>query len=48
MLMSLGALAIEIAGGARAAPRPAWPIWSVEGAGGQGYLVGETYPRLGG
>jgi hypothetical protein len=46
LLMSLGALAIGMAGAARAAPRPTWPIWSVEGAGGQAYLVGETYPGL--
>jgi hypothetical protein len=46
VLMSVGALAIGVAGGTvRTAPRPNWPIWSVEGAGGQGYLVGETYPR---
>jgi hypothetical protein len=30
LLMSLGALAIGIAGAARAAPRPTWPIRSVE------------------
>jgi hypothetical protein len=46
MLMSPGALAIGIAWRtAQAAPRPAWPICSVESAGGQAYLVGETYPR---
>ena len=27
------------------APHSDWPIWSVEDTGGQGYLVGETYPR---
>jgi uncharacterized protein YbaP (TraB family) len=46
LLMSLGTLAIGIAtGAARSAPHSDWPIWSVESAGGQGYLVGETYPR---
>lgn len=45
VLMSLGALAFGIArgaGAAQTAPRPTWPI---ESAGGQAYLVGETYPR---
>jgi uncharacterized protein len=48
VLMSLGALAIGIArgaGAAQTAPRPTWTIWSIESAGGQGHLVGETYPR---
>jgi uncharacterized protein YbaP (TraB family) len=46
VLMSLGTVAIGIAAGAtRSAPHSAWPVWSVEGAGSQGYLVGETYPR---
>jgi hypothetical protein len=45
MLMTLGAPAIGICRGAdRATPHPTWPIWSVEGAGGQAYLIGETYP----
>jgi hypothetical protein len=46
VLVRLGTLAIGIAAGAtRSAPHSSWPIWSVEGAGGHGYLVGETYPR---
>jgi uncharacterized protein YbaP (TraB family) len=46
LVMSLGTLAIGIATvAARSAPHSDWPIWSVEGTSGQGYLVGETYPR---
>lgn len=48
VLVSLGTLAIGIAAGAtRSAPPTSWPIRSVEGAGGHGYLVGDPYRRPG-